>query len=117
VEAVVLDPAGDALSQIAAALRPHRDLATLHIIAHGRPGEVRFSAGALSRDTIAAHARALAQIGAALAEDGTIALWSCETARGEAGRAFVEALSEATCAEMRASSGAVGHRDLGGRWL
>ena len=38
-------------------------------------------------------------IGRALADDGDLRLWSCETGRGERGRAFVEGLSDALGAE------------------
>src|SRR5690242_1721167 len=48
VRAVVLDPKRDAVEQIAEALVPCSGLRTIHIIAHGAPGEIRFSAGKLS---------------------------------------------------------------------
>src|SRR3989337_2533678 len=70
VEAVVLDPTRDAMSQIAAALRGRAGLDAIHILAHGQPGEVAFSSGALSLATLDEHADDLAVIGRALSEVG-----------------------------------------------
>jgi len=42
IEKVVLSPAESAISQIVAAVRGREGLRTLHILAHGRPGEVSF---------------------------------------------------------------------------
>src|SRR5439155_17071990 len=96
VEAVLLDRARPAAGQMAAALAGRRNLAAVHIIAHGAPGRVAFAAGAWTRETLAAEGHHLAAIGRALAEDGDLRLWSCDTARGEGGEDFLEALAEAT---------------------
>src|SRR5262245_49735627 len=53
VEGVVLDPVKSAPAQIAEALRERHDLKTVHVVAHGRPGEVSFSSGPLSLETVA----------------------------------------------------------------
>src|SRR5437016_14022088 len=116
VEPVLLDAARPAAAQMAAALADWRDLAAVHIIAHGAPGRVGFAAGDWSLETLARDAGDLAAMGRALAEDGDLRLWSCETGRGEAGDAFVETLSEATGAYVGASVGRVGAAGLGGRW-
>src|ERR1044071_1210194 len=56
VEAVVLDATRNAPAQIADAVRGRRGLRAVHILAHGRPGEIRFGAGSLGIETIAEHA-------------------------------------------------------------
>src|SRR5262249_36568310 len=43
-------------------------------------------------------------------------LWSCQTAAGARGSAFLEALESATGAEVRAATGTIGSQPLGGRW-
>ena len=116
VDAIVLDPAKNALAQMAEALRKQFDLRAIHIIAHGRPGQVSFSSGVLSVESIIVHASDLARLGAALAPEASLALWSCETGLGRIGKAFVEALARATGAEVCASSTLIGHFDLGGAW-
>ena len=45
IEARVLEPTTPAAQQIAAALADRRDLAAVHLIAHGAPGRVNFASG------------------------------------------------------------------------
>ena len=51
---------------MAAALADERGLAAIHIIAHGAPGRVNFTAGEWSAETLAEEAEDLAAIGQAL---------------------------------------------------
>ena len=70
VEGVVLDPAKSPPAQMAEALRARRGLQAVHVIAHGRPGEVTFSSGPLSVETIASHVHDLGRIGEAIDQGG-----------------------------------------------
>ena len=101
---------------IARTVRDYEALDAIHVVAHGRPGELSFTAGALSRASIDHHAADLAAIGDALGPDGEVLLWSCHTGEGVHGRAFVEALSRSIGAPVAAATGAVGSASLGGRW-
>ncbi|WP_167514614.1 DUF4347 domain-containing protein, partial [Mesorhizobium intechi] len=116
VRPVLLDATRPAAAQMAAALAGRRDLAAVHVIAHGAPGRVAFAAGEWSLAALERDARHLEAIGRALGEDGDLRLWSCETGRGSAGEAFVEALSEVVGAEVSASTVLVGAVALGGQW-
>src|SRR5436190_10282568 len=116
VQAVVLRPAGDPVRQMADALDGRDELQAIHIIAHGMPGAIAFTAGALSRETLAAHARDLGRIGEALDAEGELLLWSCETGKGVAGERFVAAIEHATGASVGAATGLVGAAKLGGNW-
>ena len=116
VEPIVLTASERATTQIATALKGRDDLHAIHIVAHGSAGEVRFEAGALSRETLDDHAADLAEIGRALGRDGQLNLWSCETGQGKRGAAFVEALERATGADVAATAGLVGSAARGGRW-
>ncbi len=116
VQAIVLDARWPATRQIAAALAGQEGLDAVHIVAHGAPGRVKFSAGEWSAATLKEAADDFAAIGRALAPDGELRLWSCKTASGDAGEAFIEALSEAVGAEVCASTSLVGAAALGGAW-
>ena len=70
VATAVLRPEVPAFSQIAQALAAHRNIDVLHIITHGVPGEIGFSAGPLSLESLEASADDLAAIGRALGRDG-----------------------------------------------
>jgi hypothetical protein len=116
VRAVLLDAATPAARQIAAALEGAQGLTCVHIMAHGAPGRVMFSAGAWSTGSLEWDARELAAIGGALGAEGDLRLWSCDTAAGATGAAFVEALARTTGVAVAASDARVGAADKGGSW-
>ena len=116
VEAVLLDRSRPAAGQIAAALAGRRGLAAVHIIAHGAPGRVSFAAGDWSPETFNDKSADFAAIGAALAPDGDLRLWSCLAGAGKAGEALIQGLARATGAEVSASTGLIGAAALGGGW-
>src|ERR1700709_14677 len=52
VQGIVLNSAEPAPMQMAQALRGRRSLKSIHVIAHGEPGQINFAAGSLTTDTI-----------------------------------------------------------------
>jgi hypothetical protein len=116
VRAIMLDGFRPVARQIATALAGHRDLNAVHIIAHGAPGRVSFAAGEWSAAMLEEAAGDLAVIGRVLAADGELRLWSCETASGKIGEAFVAGLERAVGADIRASKVPVGAAAMGGSW-
>ena len=115
VEPILLSDDEPAPQQMVRAVKGRADLDAIHVIAHGRPGEVSFGAGALSLDTMDDHAAELAEVGRMLG-GGAIYLWTCETARGPRGAAFVKMLAHACGAPIAASTQRVGAAVRGGRW-
>src|SRR5262245_57151043 len=95
VAPVLLSGERPAAEVIARTVRDYESLDAVHIVAHGCTGELSLSGGALSRASIDQCAAELSAIGDALGPDGELLLWSCHTAEGVHGRAFVEALSRA----------------------
>ncbi|WP_420403915.1 DUF4347 domain-containing protein [Nisaea sp.] len=85
----------------------------LHLVSHGAPG--RLILGGRSLD-----ARRLAVLGRCwrrhLAPDATILLYGCSAGQGNAGRALVAGLAEATGARVLASSTPTGSPARGGDW-
>jgi len=116
LDPIILSDDQPALCQIARLVRCWDGLEAIHVIAHGRVGEVSFSAGALSQESLAGHAADLRAIGNALGNGGKLLLWSCDTAADARGSAFLKALESATGAEVRAATGTIGSQALGGRW-
>jgi len=116
VEPILLWDDAPAARQMAEVLKHRSDLTAIHLIAHGAPGQVICGAGALALETVEEHCEDFATIGHALGVGGSLMLWSCATAAGEHGAAFVDALVRATGAEVSASTGLVGATALGGCW-
>lgn len=116
VEMILLSPEGPALRQIARNLRGREKFDAIHVIAHGEPGAISFAAGAISRQSVEAHAEDLKDIGSALAEDGSLFLWSCNTGSGEPGAALIDSIARVTGSHVAAARGLVGAPALGGTW-
>jgi VCBS repeat-containing protein len=115
IEAIVLSAEECPLVQMVRAVEG-QPFDVVHIVAHGRSGEINFGGETLSLETIGNNLKDLAALGLAVRDGGSLQLWSCETAQGERGEAFVEALSRATGAAVAASTETVGAAELGGRW-
>lgn len=116
VETLLLDPSRDGLAQIAEALAGRAGLDAIHIISHGGAGSLRLGSSTLKTQNLASHADALGQIGAALGGQGDILLYGCDVAQGESGQAFIDALAQATGADVAASTDLTGAAAQGGDW-
>lgn len=107
-QVVMIDPAQDGVHQMAKALEGRSDVTAIHVVSHGADGVLLVGAGALHVGNLAEHAEDLAIIGQALAADGDIQLWGCDIAATSTGEAFIQALAQATGADIAASSNATG---------
>lgn len=116
LDAVLLSPYASAPCQIAQVLRGCCDLDAVHIIAHGEPGKIGFTGCALTLDALEGHASDLAAIGNALTPDGELLLWSCETGKGNTGKAFLAALERISNASIAAATHPIGSVAKGGSW-
>ena len=106
VEPILLSNDEPAPRQMARAVQGREgQLDAIHVIAHGRPGEVSFSAGALTVETIDQYAADLAAAGAAVGSHGDLRLWSCAVAHGERGAAFIDAVARASNMYVTAAAG------------
>ncbi|MBB5534796.1 DUF4082 domain-containing protein [Rhizobium giardinii] len=116
VEPVVLSRDEPALAQMARMLEGRANLDAIHVIAHGRPGELSFAAGAVSYETIKDDAAELPAFGAALGTEKALLVWACETGAEERGAAFVDTLAARAGVRILAASGIVGSERCGGTW-
>ncbi|MEL6374520.1 MAG: DUF4347 domain-containing protein, partial [Pseudomonadota bacterium] len=116
-DVVVLSSDADGLAQIAAYLEGRNDITALHIVAHGAPGELRLGDSTLSQASIEGeHADALARIAGTLHDDADLMIYGCNFGAGDQGLAAMQALADATGADLAASNDDTGHADLGGDW-
>jgi Ca2+-binding RTX toxin-like protein len=116
VEPVLLSPNEPAMAQMARILEYRTNLDAIHVIAHGRPGEVNFASGAVSCQTMDDKSARLSGFCAALGTDSALLIWACESGAGERGAAFVDALAARTGVRIAAASGIVGAESRGGTW-
>jgi hypothetical protein len=116
VEPILLSNDEPAPRQMARAVQGREgQLDAIHVIAHGRPGEVSFTSGALTVEGVGLYASDFAEIGRSL-PCGALQLWSCRTAQGKRGVHFVDALAYVSGVEVAASEGVIGAARAGGTW-
>ncbi|MFA5427776.1 MAG: DUF4347 domain-containing protein, partial [Sulfurimonas sp.] len=104
------------LSQIAYALEDISRVEALHIITHGRSGEILLGKNGVSLETLPLYGKELLTISSAMSEEGELFLYGCEVASGERGAAFVAMLQDVTGLKIAAATHKVGHSELGGSW-
>ncbi len=119
VLAVILPDETDGVVAIADWLSDHdvHDLASIAIVSHGAEGVLLLGSAALEATTLDRYESELARIGAALADDGDLLLYSCDVGRNDAGAAFVELIAAATGADVAAASHMIGSAGGGGTFL
>ncbi len=116
-EVVLLDPDTDGVEQIAAVLADRRDISAIHILSHGRTGELYLGSATLDVASMqGAYHDELTTIGDALGEDGDILIYGCNFGQGEAGLEAATVLGAITRADVAASQDITGAASLGGDW-
>jgi len=116
-EVVVLDSSKDGLQQIADYLKNRSDVDAIHLLSHGTEGTVELGNTWLNSQNIGQHAEQLNAIGAALASDGDILIYGCNTGEGTQGATLLSELARLTQADVAASDDATGATSKGGDWL
>ncbi|MCL1467457.1 DUF4347 domain-containing protein [Argonema galeatum] len=116
IEAVLLVPSQDGVSQITAALAQRAGISSIHIVSHGSEGSLRIGSGVLNGENLESFSSQLQQWRNALTEEADILLYGCCVAAGKVGRAFVQALSQLSGAKVAASTNLTGNSTLGGDW-
>lgn len=113
----VLDANGNALEEMARILGSYSHLDAIHLLSHGNTGSLDLGEVTLTTDNLAQYSNLLAQIGAALTEEGDLLVYGCNVAEGAQGSAFVEQLAQYTGADVAASDDRTGNSVLGGDWV
>lgn len=116
IAAVMLSAAEPAPRQMARTLAGLKGLATIHVIAHGAPGEMQFAAGTLAAGNLDAHAADLAELGRALDERGELLLWCSSAGQGRRGAALTREVGRRIGAGVATAPGPVGAVSRGGQW-
>lgn len=107
-EVHVLSSDGDALAQMASILDGRSGIEAIHLVSHGSAGELDLGTTQLNSGNLADHSASLALIRASLSQDADFLIYGCDVAQGDKGLAFVNALAEATGADIAASDDITG---------
>ena len=115
--AVILDANADGLGEITSVLSELSDVESIHIISHGRPGELMLGNTVLTLDSLTSiQSQQLQIIGGSLDSDADILIYGCDFGAGARGEAASKILSELTGADVASSTDVTGHISLGGDW-
>lgn len=117
-EVIMLDPTRDGVEQIAESLAGRSGIDAIHLISHGRSGELQLGAGTLTAESMSGeYADELATIRKALSDQADILVYGCDFAEGQHGQEAATLLSQLTGADVAASTDATGFAGLGGDWV
>ena len=118
IDIYVLDSNSDGVEQMAAILNGRTDISAIHIISHGRSGTLDLGSTKLTEASMASgHADEMAIIRASLSENADILIYGCDFGAGARGLGAIQALANATGADVAASEDITGAADLGGNWI
>ncbi|MEO5352825.1 MAG: DUF4347 domain-containing protein, partial [Magnetococcus sp. XQGC-1] len=122
VQVVELAANRDGVQQIAQVL--HQEMAqaeakpftAIHIVSHGREGELFLGSAELSNDSLPRYAETLQEWGKTLTNQGDLLFYGCKVGGGTEGTLFVDRVSQLTGADVGASNDLTGAAAKGGNW-
>ena len=113
---LLLNPHEDGMIQMTKALRKKRNLRSLQILAHGRPGELQLGNIQLNLNTLKDYTSVLQTWKAAFSPEADILLYSCCVGAGDSGQQLIQQLTQQTQIPVAASTNLIGNAALGGNW-
>ncbi len=114
---VIIEGGRDGLAQINDALAGAKNVGAIHIVSHGADGVFWLGSSSIDSASVAGtYAHAFAEIGDKLSATGDILIYGCDVGSGEAGHALVNAIADATGADVAASIDDTGSILRGGDW-
>ena len=116
VDVFVLDRLSNGFEQIDSILAQYDDLNAIHIVSHGTEGMIQLGGSWLTAGNVDQHSGELQRWGMALIDSGDILIYGCDVAQGVTGQTLVEAIADATHADVTASTDSTGNAVRGGNW-
>ncbi len=117
VEVVVLDSSKDELNQITEVLGTQsQSYDAIHIFSHGEAGKLLLGNTVLDESNLARYQSDLSSWRDSFTPEGDLFLYGCSVADGVQGKAFLEAISQLTDADITASTDLTGNSLLDGDW-
>ena len=117
VDILLLIPGRSGLGQIADYLADRRDVPSLHILSHGKPGALFLAGSRIDLAALVLSHATLQTISAALCVNASVVLYGCSVLAGPRGSSFARFLSVALEAHVSGSLMPVGSLSMGGDWI
>ena len=116
VDVFVLDRLSDGYAQIDDVLAQYDDLNAIHFVSHGTDGMIQLGGSWLTASNVDQHFDDLQKWGMSLNDSGDILIYGCDVAQGVNGQTLIEAIADATHADVAASVDSTGTATRGGNW-
>ncbi|MDD1793448.1 Ig-like domain-containing protein [Enterovibrio sp. ZSDZ42] len=108
--------AEDTFLTLSQKLSKYKDIQTLSLYSHGKPGEFSLLGDSVSLSSEESYFAFSKVVDEYLATDGELRLFGCEVAKGAKGKTFVTHLANSTNRTILASDDLTGSNKLGGDW-
>ena len=112
-----LDADSDGLSQITNKLEQIGNVSAIHLLTHGRDGEILLGSTNLNTTTLAQHAPELLAWQHSLTANADLLIYGCDVAESIEGQDFLDSLSALTGADIAASTDSTGSLAESGDWI
>ena len=116
-EVIYLTPGENGLAQISSHLGNRPALDEIHLISHGREGEIQLGNLWLTSENVPTYQASLQKLGNALRPGGDILIYGCNVSAGPTGAEFLQSLASVTGKDVAASNNWTGDIAKGGDWV
>ncbi|MFO0999357.1 MAG: DUF4347 domain-containing protein [Planctomycetaceae bacterium] len=112
-----LDMDSDGLRQITEKLEQVGNVSAIHLLTHGKDGEILLGSTHLNASTLAQHAPELLAWQHSLTANADLLIYGCDVAESIESRDLLDSLSALTGADIAASTDATGSSEQSGDWI
>jgi streptogramin lyase len=117
VQVVVLDGTRDGVDQVSEVLARYHGLDAVHIVSHGRPGEVQLGSTWLTSGDLSRYAAEIRGWSHALNRGADLLFYGCDVAETGQGRTLLRRVGKLTGADVAGSTDLTGSAAEGGNWV
>ncbi|TBO34334.1 DUF4347 domain-containing protein [Aquabacterium lacunae] len=107
----------DGIATLSSLLAQRRDVTALHLISHGRDGQLQLGATTLDESALRSRLGEISAWQNAFTADADFLLYGCDVAATGRGQQFVDDLALLTGTDVAASTDLTGHEAAGGDWV
>lgn len=104
------------MDEIKSILQNQTNIDSIHILSHGKTGEITVGNDILNKNTLQNFDEVLESMKSSLTQDGDILLYGCNVGNDGKGQEFIDLLASETQADIAASNDITGSNNLGGDW-
>jgi hypothetical protein len=114
---VYLEKSNNPLVAILKILKAHAPVSALHIMSHGKPGQLIFSGTEVTTNMLDQNEGILSMWKDSFSHHGDVLLYGCEVGKGQGGIEFIQSLAVLAGLDVAASDNHTGSFKKGGDWF